>query len=349
MSERDTGASWLDERANTAAKLRPVPSEGPPTPPASAYEETAASMALKSISLGDFLGLNIPPRTMLLAPWLPTSGLAMVYAPRGIGKTWFAMYAGYAVAAGGSFLGWEAPSPAPVLYLDGEMPAIALQERFASIIQSTEHEAAPEALQLLTPDLQPRGMPDLSTVEGQTALEPFTDPAKLIVVDNIATLCRTGKENEGESWLMVQEWALRMRAQGKTVLFVHHAGKGGQQRGTSRREDVLDTVIALRYPKGEDDDAQGAKFELHFEKNRGFYGDDAKGREIELVSSPSGGTTWSWLPLQESTYQRVVDLLNEGLSPTEAARELDIHKSTATRYRKRAERDGLLAKKGGGE
>ena len=36
----------------------------------------------------------------------------------------------------------------------------------------------------------------------------------------------------------------------KTVLFVHHSGKGGQQRGTSRREDVLDTVIALRYPKG---------------------------------------------------------------------------------------------------
>ena len=30
---------------------------------------------------------------------------------------------------------------------------------------------------------------------------------------------------------------------------MHHAGKGGAQRGTSRREDVLDTVIALRQPQ----------------------------------------------------------------------------------------------------
>src|SRR3712207_8616616 len=34
----------------------------------------------------------------------------------------------------------------------------------------------------------------------------------------------------------------------RAVLFIHHQGKGGTQRGTSRKEDVLDTVIALRRP-----------------------------------------------------------------------------------------------------
>ena len=63
------------------------------------------------------------------------------------------------------------------------------------------------------------------------------------MVDSLSTLCRSGVENESESWLPVQEWALRLRRNGVSVLFVHHAGKSGKQRGTSRREDVLDTIF----------------------------------------------------------------------------------------------------------
>ena len=58
---------------------------------------------------------------------------------------------------------------------------------------------------------------------------------------------------------------------GISVLFIHHAGKGGQQRGTSRREDVLDTVIAMRKP-ADFNPGDGAYFEIHFEKARGLYG-----------------------------------------------------------------------------
>ena len=54
------------------------------------------------------------------------------------------------------------------------------------------------------------------------------------------------KENDADSWVPVQAWALAQRRAGRSVLFVHHAGKSGLQRGTSRKEDVLDTVIALR-------------------------------------------------------------------------------------------------------
>ena len=66
-----------------------------------------------------------------------------------------------------------------------------------------------------------------------------------MILDNLSALCVSGKENEGESWLPVQRWALRLRQRGISVLFVHHAGKGGAQRGTSRREDLLDVVINL--------------------------------------------------------------------------------------------------------
>ena len=68
----------------------------------------------------------------------------------------------------------------------------------------------------------------------------------------------------------------------KSVLVIHHGGKSGQQRGTSRKEDVLDTVIALRKPPDYQAD-QGARFEIHFEKSRGFFGPEAEPFEVRLV------------------------------------------------------------------
>jgi hypothetical protein len=41
---------------------------------------------LKSIGFDDFLAIDVPPREMLLDPILPERSLAMLYAPRGIGK-----------------------------------------------------------------------------------------------------------------------------------------------------------------------------------------------------------------------------------------------------------------------
>jgi putative DNA primase/helicase len=88
-------------------------------------------------------------------------------------------------------------------------------------------------------------------------------------------LCRGGKENESESWAPIQEWILSLRRRGISVLFVHHAGKGGAQRGTSKREDVLDTVIVLRHPDNYSP-SDGARFEVHLDKARGVYGEQAQ-------------------------------------------------------------------------
>jgi len=63
---------------------------------------------------------------------------------------------------------------------------------------------------------------------------------------------------------------------------IRECGKTGAQRGTSRKEDVLDTVIGLRRPPDWSAD-QGARFEIHFEKNRGFHGPDAEPFEAQLL------------------------------------------------------------------
>jgi hypothetical protein len=73
----------------------------------------------------------------------------------------------------------------------------------------------------------------------------------------------------------------RLRRRGISVLLIYHAGKGGDQRGTSRREDVLDTSISLRRPT-DYVAREGARFEVHIEKGRGIQGEATKPFEARL-------------------------------------------------------------------
>jgi putative DNA primase/helicase len=162
----------------------------------------------------------------------------------------------------------------------------------------------------------------------------------LIVLDNLSSLCRSGRENEAESWLPVQDWALRQRRSGRSIVFVHHAGKGGAQRGTSRREDVLDTVISLRRPADYTPD-QGARFEVHFEKARGLAGADAMPFEASCELR-DGQTLWTTRTLADAEFARVVDLKQDGLSVRDIAAETGLSKSRVDRLVQRAKAEGKI-------
>jgi len=181
---------------------------------------------LRAVSIHDFLSMEFPVRENILAPWLNTQGLAMVHGIRGLGKTFFVIGIAMAVTSGGSFLKWKANKPYGVLHLDGEMPAVTLQERYCQFIVSNALETT-APLRIITPDLQEFGMPDLSTHEGQQALEPHLEGISLVIVDNISTMCKGGRENEAESWLPVQEWALKLRTRGISVLLCITLGRLG--------------------------------------------------------------------------------------------------------------------------
>jgi hypothetical protein len=241
------------------------------------------------------------------------------------------------------FLKWKAPCPRGVLYLDGEMPGNALQERLAAIVASNSEEPTAGYFRIVTPDLQePGNIPDLSTLTGQAAIDALVTPdTALIVVDNLSCLCRSGRENEAESWIPVQGWALRHRAAGRSVLFIHHSGKNGEQRGNSKKEDVLDMVLKLKRPI-DYEPSQGACFEVIFEKARHLVGDDTTSFEASLTSDASGKQFWVFKDVLETTFERVIELANEGLSQREIADELEINKSTVSRHMRKAREEGKL-------
>ena len=306
---------------------------------------TEDSSELVVLSLEELLKRPTPPRQNILSPWLPEQGLCMIYAARGLGKTWAALMIAYTVSSGGHFLTWKAEAAAGVLYIDGEMPLAVMKERLAQIVTSADKDIQ-ASLNFLTPDAQEFGIPDLSTSEGQERIDKLiNEDTKLIVIDNLSTLTRTGKESERESWLPVQEWALRLRRRGISVLFIHHAGKAGQQRGTSSREDVLDTVIALRKPTDYTPET-GACFEIHFEKARGLYGIELEPFEAKLESHEdnNGLTTINWThkKLDDSTTEKVKRYLDDDWSQKDIADQLGINKSSVNYHVKKLKDEGLI-------
>lgn len=295
--------------------------------PAPSLQFTPAyTRGLISLTGEELLKRHFPPREMILGPWLPQKGLAMIVASRGVGKTWVGLNIAHAVCGGAEFLRWKATKARRVCYIDGEMPTGALKDRFATIVAASDFEAPEDHFRLVAADLQPDGLPDLADPSAQRFYDSAIADADLIIIDNLSTVCRAIRENEADTWSPVQAWCLRQRAAGKSVLLVHHAGKSGGQRGTSKKEDVLDSVVILKRPV-DYDSSDGARFEVHYSKARGFWGEEAKPFEARLKDQK-----WTVSEIVSDDSDDAIRSMKEaGLTVREIAERTGLSKSSIDR------------------
>jgi len=299
--------------------------------PSSAVDSESTAALPSAIDALDFIEMKFRRRKTLLTPWLPERGLALLHGPRGAGKSFLAMSAAYTVASGGSFLGWTATAPQGVIYVDGEMPSDALQERLQGIILGADAEIKKGSLKLLCADQNYEGLPNLTTPKGQQWLEQEAKGCQLIVLDNIATLIGL-PENDQEHWKPIQDWLLHLRRMGFSVLLIHHQGKrAGNQRGSSAREDVVDTVISLTLP-GEHIIEDGCAVHIEFQKSRNFWGADAAPLDAKLLPPEDGAIRWERFEADKEQKSKAVELKKEGKTQREIAEQLGVHQSTVSRW-----------------
>ena len=148
------------------------------------------NMDCRIYSLKTFMELDLPKSNIILDPIITERSLAMLYAYRGVGKSFFAMSLALAVATGDKFLRWKAPNPQKVLYVDGEMPANMLQERFRKISNLNETGDYTENLEIFATDLQPFSIINISNTEMQKEITAIIEKKgiKLLILDNLSTL-----------------------------------------------------------------------------------------------------------------------------------------------------------------
>lgn len=302
------------------------------------------------VELAGLLTLEMTPREFVVEGFMQARDLAMIHAYRGLGKSRIAHGIGVAVSEGRAFLRWHAPRPRGVLLVDGELPREDLQKMLAQAVAArslmhhahdappntaTAHQAPRAPFRVLSADLSGEPLPSLATEAGRQLVERGLNGIELLILDSISTLCPgIGKENESESWDAMQAWLLDLRRQGVSVLLVHHDGKGGSQRGTSKREDVLSTVIQLRRPS-DYTAAEGCRVELHYTKSRGLTGEAAAPFEAALTAYANGTPRWTWRPLEDAQAERMAAMYANGMTQREIAAEVGVSQSTVCRALRR--------------
>lgn len=290
---------------------------------------------VRRLSADALLAASVQLRTTILDPILTTRTLALLYGPRGLGKTFVALGIARAAAAGESFLGWRATRPHRVVYVDGEMAADEMQQRLAAF------GPAPPALEFVLADLDDGPVLDLADADGQRRLMRGWGNPELVVLDNLASLAGI-RSGDPDRWHTLQRFLLLQRQMGRGVLMIHHANKRGLQRGSSRREDVLDLVVAMRRPLDWTPE-DGTRFELQFEKARSLHGAAIETIHARLATHRDR-LDWQWATGAEAdvTLSRGVALLREGLDVARMGQRLRLSRATAYRLRDRAVRLGLL-------
>ncbi len=170
-----------------------------------------------------------------------------------------------ALSEGGQVGEWPAHKRAKVLYIDGEMPPDLMRERDRGLerasgeVEFLNHEIlfdrTGKVLNIIKPEVQ----------KAITA-RCIETGVKLLVIDNLSTTASGMKENDTDAWEMVNNWLLDFRRRKIAVIVVHHAGRNGEMRGASKREDNAFWIIVLDDAKKQSDDKRGARFISRFTK-----------------------------------------------------------------------------------
>lgn len=247
------------------------------------------------MSAVDLIKLDIPPREYLVEGVLLQQSLAMIYGFRGRGKTWVVLTLAVAIASGQKFMYWDVPQAKRVLVVDGEMAASEMRQRIADLCGDTP----PALLDIICSEFffdKEQESLTINNLDHQERLSKLLNELdnegrrpEVIIFDNLSSMTH-GDENSNSEQDQLMAFMRELRHKGYTVILVHHAGKGGDQRGASRREDFLDLSIKLKDPATPA--SSGAKFNVEFVKVRGKMPEHNE-FDAELITDEHGQLVWS--------------------------------------------------------
>jgi hypothetical protein len=288
---------------------------------------------LSILTAAQLMAAGRPPRSDLLPPWLASDTVALVYGPPGIGKSFLALGIAWAVASGGSFLGWRSTRPRRVLYVDGEMGAAELSDRLALF------GPLPDRLSILAHDRPGGARLDLGAEDGIVRLMATWNDPQLLILDTLSALAPSARgDRDPERRDGLHCFLLHLKQSRRAVLMVDHADRRGAQNGTAR-VSTADLVMALRPPAPTA--CGNARFEIHFEKTRQRVPLFPMLAELQTVD---GAGVWRWDAA--CRVDRLAVLVRQGVSRRDVCEALGIERSWFFRLKAEARARGLLPPKG---
>lgn len=289
-----------------------------------------------AIQLGAFLGAELPVDKELLGPMILAKSIGLIAGPRGGGKSWCAMIFAYAIAAGKHVNPWGTGSGAPVAYLDGEMRAAGVQERFSLLhaknLDEQSRNLAEANIHIISRDYVGDLIGSIDAEDGQAKIDELIPAGtQLIIVDNLSAWTSGGRE-DSSSWTGTKNWIIKKRLNGIAVLLIHHTGKNGQQRGTSMHEDLLDYSILLS-PLPSEDSRKDTRFGIEHTKLRDHIPELRQKYECSIwVEDATFHFEFNPAGFNPSQHEiQMLAMRKDGMTQDDIAIELNISKSTVCR------------------
>ncbi len=290
----------------------------------------------RALSLSEILVLRLPPDIELLGRLILAGTLGLLYGMRGGGKSLLAMIIAYAIAGRKLVTPWGQGSGDTVCYLDGEMRIHGFQERLEQLHGfNTDEEsksAVRENLWIVSRHLIGDLVGTLDTEEGQRSIEAYFPPKmSFLIIDNLSAWTSGGGEDL-HGWQAVKTWLIQLRLRGIAVLLIHHAGKGGGQRGTSAHEDLVDYSIEVS-PMFLEDEPEATAFRVEHKKLRDQL-PHLKSPYSFRIRTVDGAMRFSAEAVildSQKQLDRVVALLEEGLNGKAIAKATGLSEATVSR------------------
>ncbi len=306
-------------------------------------------LRLALMNESDLQSVEIASPKKYLGP-ISAGAIGEIYGLRGIGKSFLTNVTSICLTRQISLGPFKCENPAGVLIIDAEMPLHLLKSRHKELSQNVGPALKPLDFivneHLYKSGSSPINLSDNSWRESLLELiKSEKDRWDVIILDNLSSLLPNIRENDKDAWGPINQFILQLRWMGKSVIFVHHAGKNGDQRGTSGREDQLDYVLKLTLPAGHDP-KEGCRFDATLTKSRSLTGTEAAPFTFGIIPHPNGGLTWTISSQQESRKETIIALLGNGSAQGAVAEMMGINKGYVSRIRKQAIDQGMLSQKG---
>lgn len=316
----------LDEEM---AKANPTP----PNPHTALFKSSTVSGTILQ-------NMEIPEREIMLSPFFRAGDYGIIFAPRGVGKSWLSLMIAKALTEGiklGSH--WEAPTNKKTLYLDAEMNLFDLQKRCQQLsIQNEEFKLLSHEIVFTESDDQLSL--NLADPTQQDALKEhcLAEEIDILIIDNLSTAFKGLNENESDSWEQVSPWLLELRRHGIAVILVCHAGRNGNIRGTSRREDMAHWILSLE--ESDTGQEEGHEFKTRFTKQRNCTDSDVPALAWTMKEN-NGEIQISTTTIDLKN--QMIDLINGGMSSAkDLGEELGKSRSCISKWAKKASDEGKI-------
>ena len=210
-------------------------------------KNTLYNQILNADSISEFGGETID---YWITYWLPKQAIVMIHGSAGCGKTYVLCDFLYCLSLGKNVAGADIQEQAKILYIDFELSRFETARRHKQLIKTYGKS---ENWYSLNPSFAETDTVYTWSLADKTFVGDLIETIRdfnsdIVVIDSArSSMLSTGfKENDAESWSPLNDFMLKIRNMGKSVIYIHHDSKAGNYSGSTASITNIDIELHVK-------------------------------------------------------------------------------------------------------